>query len=67
MKYTYDTTYGEVEFSSAVFDIDGTNLVEGTEVRLDGELVVEDKGTPVSTFDEMTTDEVEEYLLKNGI
>jgi hypothetical protein len=36
MKKTFETSQGEVEVIDAMIDVDGTNLEEGVEIKLDG-------------------------------
>lgn len=62
MKVTKETFYGTVEFSTAVFDLDGTNLEEGVEVRINDELVGELVGESLSRFEEMSDEEVEKFV-----
>jgi len=65
MSHKRNTKFGEVEFSIAMFDLDGTNLEEGVEVRLDGELIKELYGSRVERFDEMSTEQIELFLKEN--
>lgn len=62
MKVTKETFHGTVEFSTAVFDLDGTNLEEGVEVRINDELVGELVGESLSRFEEMSDEEVEKFV-----
>lgn len=61
-KVIRETFHGTVEFSTAVFDLDRTNLEEGVEVRINGELVGELVGERVSKFEEMSDEEVEKFV-----
>jgi hypothetical protein len=47
-----------------MFGGDGTNLVEGLEIRVDGDLILEDTGNYESSFeeDEMSDEELEVYI-----
>ena len=65
MKKTIETKYGEVTLNSAMFDIDGTNLESGIELKIDGELKAELIGTDFCEVENLTITEVEE-LVKNN-
>jgi hypothetical protein len=54
-----ETKYGEVELRVVMTDIDGTNLDEGIEVTLNGELL----GQVIEIdFDDLTISDVEEIV-----
>jgi hypothetical protein len=54
-----ETKYGEVELRVVMTDIDGTNLDEGIEVTLNGELL----GQVIEIdFDDLTIADVEEIV-----
>ena len=64
MTVTRETSHGTVSVQTTMFGGDGTNLEEGLEIRVDGDLVHEEMGMYVSSFeeDEMSDDELETYL-----
>lgn len=64
---TIETKFGEVTVSTAMFDIDGKNLEEGVEIKLDDELVIELYGFREYNFEDMSVSEVEELLIKNKV
>jgi hypothetical protein len=47
-----------------MFGGDGTNLEEGLEIRVDGDLILEEMGKYLHSFeeDEMSDDELETYI-----
>lgn len=54
-----ETKYGEVKLRVVMIDIDGTNLEEGIEVSLNGELL----GQVIEIdFDDLTITDVEEIV-----
>ena len=54
-----ETKYGEVKLRVVMIDIDGTNLEEGIEVSLNGELL----GQVIEIdFDDLTIADVEEIV-----
>lgn len=61
---TYHTDYGDVIVRNAMFDIDGTTLEEGVEVKNpDNDLLVEING--YRDVEEFTIDELEEIIENN--
>jgi hypothetical protein len=57
-----ETEFGNISINHAMIDVDGTNLADGVEIRLDGELVA----TVIDgsyTFDSM--DDLEEFISDN--
>ena len=61
---TLETKFGEITLRSAMFDIDGTNLEEGIEIKLEGELIGEVIGGDIYEVEEMSTDDVEAFVMK---
>lgn len=64
MEKTFETKYGEVILRNAMIDVDGTNLVDGVEVKVDGHLVGEILDSHLD-FEEMTIKEVETLVETN--
>tara|TARA_R110000772_G_C13310268_1_gene440097 strand:+ start:25192 stop:25389 length:198 start_codon:yes stop_codon:yes gene_type:complete len=61
MTKTFETDYGTVTVCNAMFDIDGTNLEEGIEIKGEG-FLIENYGWRY--IDEMTVEDVEELIEK---
>ncbi len=61
---TLETKFGEITLRSAMLDIDGTNLEEGIEIKLEGELIGEVIGGDIYEVEEMSTDEIEAFVMK---
>lgn len=59
MKKTFKTTWGLVKVRDAMIDTDGTNLEEGVEVHLDGELLA---GTVGITVSELKKNNIECFI-----
>lgn len=61
---TRETSHGTVTIRTAMFGGDGTNLEEGLEIRIDGDLVHEEMGKYESSFetDEMSNEKLENYI-----
>ena len=57
-----ETSFGNISINHAVIDTDGTNLADGVEIRLDGELVETVIGGSTS-FD--CLEDLEEFLENN--
>lgn len=66
MEKTIETKYGEVTLRGAMIDVDGTNLCDGVEVKLDGELIAELLDRTFSSMEDLTAGEIEE-LIKNYV
>lgn len=64
MEKTFETKYGEVILRNAMIDINGTDLVDGVEVKVDGHLVGEIIDSHLD-FEEMTIKEVETLVETN--
>jgi hypothetical protein len=64
MEKTFDTKFGEVTLRHAMIDTDGTNLADGIEIKIDGELVAEVLDQHLD-LDEITIEEVEEFVNSN--
>ena len=64
MTRTLETKFGEITLRSAMLDIDGTNLEEGIEVKLDGEIIGEVIGGNIYEIEEMSTKEIEAFVTK---
>lgn len=62
MTKSFDTKYGIVKIRPAMFDIDGTNLEEGIEVKLDDVLIGEVFGYSFNQVEDMTIAEVEQFI-----
>jgi len=62
---TFNTKFGEILLRKAVFDMDGTNLESGIEIKLDDELIAEVVDSYFDFEDEDTTiEEVEDFVEK---
>jgi len=59
---THQTKFGEVQLRVAMIDINGTDLCEGIEVKLDDELIGEVFNIESHYIDEMSVEEVEEIV-----
>jgi len=64
---TIETKFGTVEITPAMFDVDGTTLIEGVEIRIDDNLELEMYGVHVYNFEDMTITEIEDLLIKNNV
>lgn len=61
-----ETKWGTITMSHAMLDTDGTNLEDGIEIRLDGELIGEAVGYTSSTLESFeTVDDVEKFVDKH--
>lgn len=67
MEFIIETSMGEVTFRTAIIDVNGTDLVEGIEVLIDGTLEKELFGYRLFYFEEMSLEEVEEFLREKFI
>jgi hypothetical protein len=56
------TKYGVVQLRVAMIDINGTDLCEGIEVKLDDELIGEVFNVQSDYIDELSIEEVEEIV-----
>jgi len=65
MEKVIDTVFGEVKLRGAMIDTDGTNLESGVEIKLDDELIGEVIGISYSSVEDMTVEEVEEFVENN--
>lgn len=65
MQKTFDTAIGEVTLRGAMIDINGTDLVSGVEIKLDGELIGEVLGVSFYQVEDMSTKEVEAFVKKH--
>lgn len=65
MQKTFDTAIGEVTLRGAMIDINGTDLVSGVEIKLDGELIGEVFGVSFYQVEDMSTKEVETFVKKH--
>ena len=59
---THQTKFGEVQLRVAMIDINGTDLCEGIEVKLDDKLIGEVFNIESHYIDEMSVEEVEEIV-----
>lgn len=64
MEKTFDTKYGEITLRKAMIDTDGTNLADGIEISIDGQLEEEVLDEHLD-LEEMTIEEVEEFVKKH--
>lgn len=62
MQKTFDTKYGEVSLRGAMIDTDGTNLVEGIEIKIDGVLEAEVLCMYFGQVKDFTIEEVEAFV-----
>ena len=67
MEFIIETSMGEVTFRTAIIDVNGTDLVEGIEVLIDGTLEKELFGYRLFYFEEMSLEEVKEFLREKFI
>lgn len=58
MEKIFETKFGEITLRTAMLDINGTDLVSGIEIKLDGKLIGEIFG--FLDVEELTIEEVEE-------
>ena len=65
MEKTFDTAFGEVTLRGAMIDTNGTDLVEGVEIKIDGNLAGEVLGINFYQVEDMTIDEVEDFVKEN--
>jgi hypothetical protein len=63
MERTIDTKYGEVTVRNAMFDIDGTTLEEGIEIKNEDVGLIEIHGR--YDIDELTQSDVEQLIAEN--
>ena len=63
MMNTFNCAYGDVVVRNAMFDIDGTNLEEGIEIKGEEIGLIEVYG--YRDVSDLTVDEVEELIEKN--
>jgi hypothetical protein len=59
---THQTKFGEVQLRVAMIDTNGTDLCEGVEVKLDGELIGEVFDVDTDYIEEMSVEDVEEIV-----
>jgi len=65
MTRNFDTEeYGNVSVRNAMLDTDGTNLVEGIEIRIGVSTLVEVQG--YQDLEELSVEEVEKLILENS-
>ena len=63
MEKTWDTDeFGEVTLRGAMLDTNGTDLVDGIEILIDGELRGEIQGMTFSQVQDLNEDEVEDLI-----
>ncbi|MEK6829803.1 MAG: hypothetical protein AABY15_06815 [Nanoarchaeota archaeon] len=62
MEKTFDTKFGEISLRGAMIDVDGTNLADGVEIKLDDKLIGEAVGITFGQVEDMTIEEVEEFV-----
>lgn len=59
-----NTKYGIAEFNHAIADVNGIDLIEIIEVKLDGELIGELPYNEFDDFSDLSTKEIESILEK---
>lgn len=59
MTKTFTTKHGEVTVQGAMIDTNGTDLVDGVEIKLDGELIGELTDTTFSYVEDYEVEEIE--------
>jgi len=59
---TTDTKFGEVTLRGAMIDTDGTNLADGIEIKIDGELKAEVLDITFSQVEDFTVEEIESFV-----
>lgn len=57
-----ETKYGNVKLRVVMIDINGTDLCEGVEVKLDDELIGEGFNLQLDNIDELSVEEVEKIV-----
>jgi hypothetical protein len=62
MEKTFSTKFGEISLRGAMIDVNGTDLVEGVEIKLEGELVGEVLGRCFSEVEDMSIKQVEKFV-----
>lgn len=62
MEKTFETKFGEVSLRGAMIDTDGTNLVDGVEIKLEGKLIGEATGVTFGQVEDMEIEEVENFV-----
>lgn len=62
MEKTFNTKYGSVSLRGAMIDTNGTDLIEGVEIKLDGELVGEVWNRSFSDVEDLSIKEVENLV-----
>lgn len=65
MTKTFNTNLGKVTLRSAMLDINGTDLVEGVVIKIDGKLAGEVVGIDFDDVKDMTIKEVEKFTEEN--
>lgn len=58
----FNTVHGELIIRSAMLDVDGTNLENGLEFKLDGKLIGETIGDNLDRFELMELEDVEKHI-----
>ena len=62
MEKTAETKFGTVTLRGAMIDTDGTNLADGIEIKIDGILVNEVIGVTFGEVEDMSDEEVEDFV-----
>ena len=61
-----DTFHGMITMNHAMIDVDGTNLEDGLEIRVDGKVVGEALGFTSSKIESFeSVEEIEEFIEKH--
>ena len=64
MEKKFETKYGEITLRGAMIDINGTDLCDGVEIKLDDELIGETTSSTFSHVEDLETEEVEAFVEK---
>lgn len=62
MEKKFDTVFGELTVRGAMLDVNGTDLCDGVEFKIDGELVGETTSVTFSQVEDMNDNEIEELV-----
>ena len=62
MEKKFDTVFGELTVRGAMLDVNGTDLCDGVEFKIDGELVGETTSVTFSEVKDMNDNEIEELV-----
>lgn len=65
MEKTWQTALGEVTLRGAMLDVNGTDLCDGVEIKLDGNLIGETTKITFSDIEDWDEDQVELFVEDN--